>query len=154
MLAYLAAVGTLAWQAVYGDLGDLYFGFLTIQLMAFPVSVPTILGHSWLERLFLGAGDAGPVPGGEFLLMVLPGVIAGVLLGVLLTRWRRLGSILGSIPALLVIGAGLVNTFEGWPPSRFHGWPFFVYGAIMIVGLIANVRAHKQGVTRKIVPEG
>ncbi|MET7463247.1 hypothetical protein [Nonomuraea sp. NPDC005501] len=140
-----------------GHLGDAMYGVLAMVMMAFPLSlVGTSLNGTLKEAVYPKKLDdptyGWDYPyGWDYVLMAWPGIITAIVLALLLT-WRRTrsaGHVTGWILAAAVFVVGLITTFDGWAPRRPYGWPFLVYGLIMVIGAIAAARksAPKEAVT-------
>ncbi|SEN23082.1 hypothetical protein [Nonomuraea pusilla] len=138
--AYAAAVLTLTWLTREGFLGDAAYGVMAMVIMALPLSLVGTSLYGTLEGAVTGQGPDYAAPGWQYVLMAWPGLVTAVILGLLLT-WRRTrpaATAAGWALAGLVILMGAATTFDSWAPRRPYGWPFLIYGSIMVVALRAT----------------
>ncbi|MCK2221283.1 hypothetical protein MF672_046895 [Actinomadura sp. ATCC 31491] len=155
--SYGAAVLTLTGLTQDGHLGDAMYGVMSMILMAFPLSLVGGSLYGTLQQLFYDKKHEDPTYGMDYpygldhFLMAWPGIVTAIVLAFLLA-WRRTraaGRVTGWFLAVAVIVVGVTTTFDGWGPRRPYGWPFLVYGLIMITGLAAVRRpAMDKTVTR------
>ncbi|MEW9548474.1 hypothetical protein [Nonomuraea sp. NPDC050783] len=154
--SYGAAVLTLTGLTRDGHLGDAMYGVVRMMLMAFPLSLAGGSLYGTLEQLIYKKKHDDPTYGMDYpygldhFLMAWPGIVMAIVLAFLLA-WRRTrtaGHVMGWFLAAAVIVVGVTTTFDGWGPRRPYGWPFLVYGLIMITGLVAaRGPAMKEAVT-------
>ncbi|GLX00428.1 hypothetical protein [Microtetraspora sp. NBRC 16547] len=107
-------------------------------LTAFPASVPGLLVDSWLYSALIDndVSLAGVVR--DYVLLAWPGAALAAFLAFLLVRRPAAGRVLGLLLAGCVILTGVAITFDEWAPRRPYGWPFFLCGIVMLVGLFAG----------------
>ncbi|OPG11143.1 hypothetical protein B1L11_21940 [Microbispora sp. GKU 823] len=147
--AYAAAVLTLTWLTQSGYLGDSMYGVLTMVLMAFPLSLVGTSLYGTLKDAIIGQKHDDPTYGWnydygwDYVLMAWPGIVTAIVLMVLLRRRRTrwIGRVFGWALAAAVTFTGVAITFDAWAPRRPYGWPFLVYGLVMVIGLIAAHRS-------------
>ncbi|RCG21928.1 hypothetical protein DQ384_36285 [Sphaerisporangium album] len=147
--AYAAAVLTLTWLTQDGYLGDAAYGVMAMILLAFPLSLVGTSLYGMLKDAIIGQKHDDPTYGWnydyswDYVLMAWPGIVTAVALALLLTqrRTRPAATTVGWGLTALVILVGVATTFDGWAPRRPYGWPFLVYGLIMVIGLIALRRS-------------
>jgi uncharacterized membrane protein YhaH (DUF805 family) len=146
--SYGTAVLTLTWLTQDGHLGDAMYGVMCMIFMAFPLSLVGGSLYGTLQQLIYPKQHDDPTYGVDYphgwdhVLMAWPGIVMAIVLAFLLA-WRRTrtaGRVMGWFLAAAVIVMGVATTFDGWGPRRPYGWPFLVYGLIMITGLIAAGR--------------
>jgi hypothetical protein len=138
VLSYALAVCTLTWLTVDNHLGDQLYGQLVMLLIAFPVSIAALLANSWLSKIAIGERTVDIKNGWDYFLPAWSGILMAVILVVLLLRWPTAGRVLGWFLAGFLILAGLGIAFDQWAPRRPYGWPFLVYGLVMIIGLLGS----------------
>ncbi|MET8155944.1 hypothetical protein ABZT47_06195 [Sphaerisporangium sp. NPDC005289] len=141
LLCYLAAVGVLTWVTMEGLLGDSAYGFVLMLLMAFPVSIATLLVEIALTPIVEAQSyEVRQVV--YYLELALPGVMLAVILLMLLksVRSRAVGRGLAWFAAACVLVSGVLIVLDDWEPRRLYGWPLLVCGLGMAAGLIAGRR--------------
>ncbi|WP_433348958.1 hypothetical protein ACQP25_35280 [Microtetraspora malaysiensis] len=145
VISYAAAVFTLTWLTIDNRLGDQLYGHLLMLLTAFPASVPGLLIDSWLYSAVIDNDAFFTAAVRDFLLLAWPGAALAAFLSFLLVRRPAAGRALGMLLTGCVILSGLAITFDEWPPRRPYGWPFFLCGLVMLVGLLADCRRRGEG---------
>ncbi len=147
--AYAAAVLTLTWMTEEGYLGDAMYGVLAMVLVAFPLSLVGTSLYGVLKDAIVGQRHDDPAYGWnydyawDYVLMAWPGIVTAIALMLLLRRrrTRSAGQVVGWALTAVVTLTGVVITFDAWAPRRPYGWPFLVYGLVMVIGLIAVHRS-------------
>ncbi|WP_204052171.1 hypothetical protein [Microbispora siamensis] len=155
--AYAAAVLTLTWMTEEGYLGDAMYGVLTMVLMAFPLSLVGTSLYGTLKDAIVGQRHDDPTYGWnynyawDYVLMAWPGIVMAIALMLLLRRrrTRSAGQVVGWALTVVVTLTGVLITFDGWAPRRPYGWPFLVYGLVMVIGLIAAHRSAPNTATNR-----
>ncbi|MEU8268919.1 hypothetical protein AB0B89_17335 [Sphaerisporangium sp. NPDC049002] len=131
-LPYALAVCTLTWLTIENHLGDQMYGAIVMTLIALPVSIIQIPINYWLREA------VNVTYGWEYPVLAWPGVVTAIILAILLLRQHTTGRILGWFLAGCIILTGLAITFDQWAPRHPYGWPFLVYGLVMIIGLLGS----------------
>ncbi|MBE3014321.1 hypothetical protein IL992_34875 [Microbispora sp. NEAU-D428] len=132
-----------------GYLGDAMYGVLTMVLMAFPLSLVGTSLYGVLKDAIVGQRHDDPTYGWnynyawDYVLMAWPGIVTAIVLMLLLRRrrTRSAGQVVGWALTAVVTLTGVLITFDEWAPRRPYGWPFLVYGLVMVIGLIASRRS-------------
>lgn len=141
LLCYLAAVGVLTWVTMEGLLGDSAYGFVLMLLMAFPVSIATLLvGLPLTPVVEAQSYDVRQVV--YYVELAGPGVMLAVILFILLkgVRSRAVGRGLTWFATACVLVSGMAIVLDDWEPRRPYGWPLLVCGLGMAAGLITGRR--------------
>ncbi|MFC4534576.1 hypothetical protein [Sphaerisporangium dianthi] len=138
---YLAAVGVLTWMTMEGRLGDSVYGWVLMLLMAFPLSIVTLL----IEVLLDPVVEAQSYEVRQIVYCVqlaLPGVVLAVVLFVLVNSgYRAAGRGFAWFCTACVLVSGLAIVFDNWEPRRPYGWPLLVCGVVMAAALLAGRRS-------------
>jgi hypothetical protein len=132
-----------------GYLGDATYGVLTMALMAFPLSLAGTSLHGVLKDAIVDQRHDDPTYGWnydyawDYILMAWPGIVTAIALMLLLRRrlTRSAGQAVGWALTGVVALTGVLITLDAWTPRRPYGWPFLVYGLVMVIGLIATRRS-------------
>ena len=138
--AYVAAIVTLTWLTVANCLGDQLFGIILEVMLAFPISLVGTSLRGWLADALMGEQYSDPTWVSDYVLLSWPGIVMAAILTLLLirNRTRAIGVAAGSILAAAVTIAGLSITFSEWAPRRPYGWPFLIYGLVLLIGLFSS----------------
>ncbi|MFC7386326.1 hypothetical protein [Sphaerisporangium rhizosphaerae] len=134
-------MGVLTWMTMVGLLGDSLYGFVLMLLMAFPVSIATLLiGIPLTPIVEAQSYDVRQVV--YYVQLALPGVMLAVILFMLLksARNRVVGRGLTWFATACVLMSGALLVLDDWEPRRPYGWPLLVCGLGMAAGLLAGRR--------------
>ncbi|MFB9251703.1 hypothetical protein ACFFWE_25960 [Sphaerisporangium melleum] len=142
-------MGVLTWMTMEGRLGDTVYGWLLMLLMAFPLSIVTLLIEIPL----------GPVVEAQsyevrqvlyYVQLALPGVVLATLLLAMVgsASFRALGRGFAWLATACVLVSGLLVVLDKWEPRRPYGWPLLACGIGMAAGLFAGRAAARGAQTR------
>ncbi|MEV0616642.1 hypothetical protein AB0I81_25225 [Nonomuraea sp. NPDC050404] len=146
ILSYVAAVVALTWATVGGQLGGYMYGWVLMMILAFPVSLLSLVLDGPLRHALIGEAAGDEVSGWSYVVFAWPGLLMALVLA-----WRpsarlsrRVVRVASWVLAAAVLLSGIAISFDQWAPRRPYGWPFVLCGVGMAIGLLLARRAEKQ----------